>query len=137
MGVNILIAGSEKGKGVVVNNKSKNETFMKMLELRAGLGFGAKKFRVVFVFDNEKAFNGFANSGWEFGGQSKAAAKTGDKGGAMRIGELPSCSPRATPQGSFGFPPVTCHQLRACRPLSERSTIGCLHIEEGTGHGHR
>jgi len=25
----------------------------------------------------------------------------------------------------------------ACRLVSERSTIGCLHIEEGTRHGHR
>jgi lipid-binding SYLF domain-containing protein len=83
LGVKILLAGSGKGQGIAVNNKSKNETFMKMLELQAGLGFGVKKFRVVFVFDNEKALNSFVNSGWEFGGQSTAAAKTGDKGGAM------------------------------------------------------
>jgi lipid-binding SYLF domain-containing protein len=83
LGVKILVAGSGKGQGIAVNNKSKKETFMKMLELQAGLGFGVKKFRVVFVFDNEKALNSFVNSGWEFGGQSTAAAKTGDKGGAM------------------------------------------------------
>jgi lipid-binding SYLF domain-containing protein len=83
LGVKILVAGSGKGQGVAVNNTSKKETFMKMLELQAGLGFGVKKFRVVFVFDNEEAFNGFVNSGWEFGGQSTAAAKAGDKGGAM------------------------------------------------------
>jgi lipid-binding SYLF domain-containing protein len=56
---------------------------MKMLELQAGLGMGAKKFHVVFVFDNEKVFNDFVNSGWQFGGQSTAAAKVGDQGGAM------------------------------------------------------
>ena len=83
MGVKILVAGSGKGQGIAVNNKSKNETFMKMIELQAGLGFGVKKFRVIFVFDNEKALNSFVNSGWEFGGQTTAAAKTGDKGGAM------------------------------------------------------
>ena len=38
---------------------------------------------LVFVFDTEPAFNSFVNSGWEFGGQSTAAAKTGEKGGAM------------------------------------------------------
>jgi lipid-binding SYLF domain-containing protein len=38
-----------------------------------------KTFRVVFVFDNEKALNSFVNSGWEFGGQTTAAAKNGDK----------------------------------------------------------
>jgi lipid-binding SYLF domain-containing protein len=83
MGVKILLAGSGKGKGIAVNNKTKKETFMKMLELQAGLGIGVKKFSVVFVFDNDKALDSFINSGWEFGGQATAAAKTKDKGGAM------------------------------------------------------
>jgi lipid-binding SYLF domain-containing protein len=55
---------------------------MKMLELQAGLRFGVEKFRVVFVFDNQKALKSFVNSGWQFGGQATAAAKTADKGGA-------------------------------------------------------
>ena len=83
VGVKILFAGSGDGKGIAVNNRSKQETFMKMLELQAGLGMGVEKFRVVFVFDNEKAFNSFVSSGWEFGDQATAAAKAGDKGGAM------------------------------------------------------
>jgi lipid-binding SYLF domain-containing protein len=83
LGVKILLAGSGKGQGIAVNNQSKNETFMKMLELQAGLGMGVKKFRVIFVFDKEKALNSFINSGWEFGGQTTAAAKNGDKGGSM------------------------------------------------------
>ena len=82
-GVKILLAGSGNGQGVAVNNHTKHETFMKMLQVQAGLGMGVTKFRVVFVFDTEPAFNGFVNSGWEFGGQSTAAAKTGEKGGAM------------------------------------------------------
>jgi lipid-binding SYLF domain-containing protein len=83
LGVKILVAGSGNGKGVAVNNKSKHETFMKMLQVQAGLGVGVKKFRVVFVFDDEKALDSFVNSGWQLGGQSTAAAKTGDKGGSM------------------------------------------------------
>ena len=83
MGVKILVAGSGNGKGVAVNNKTKRETFMKMLELQAGLGMGVKKFSVIFVFDNDKVFNSFVNSGWQFGGQATAAAKTKNKGGAM------------------------------------------------------
>ena len=82
-GVKILMLGSGKGEGIAVNNKSKQETFMKVVELQAGLGFGVKKFSVIFVFDNETAFNSFVNSGWEFGGQTTAAATTGEKGGAM------------------------------------------------------
>jgi lipid-binding SYLF domain-containing protein len=83
LGVKILVAGSGNGRGIAVDNKSKGETFMKMLELQAGPGMGVKKFRVVFVFDNEAAFNNFVNSGWQFGGQSTAAATTGTQGGAM------------------------------------------------------
>ena len=83
-GVKILLAGSGKGKGMAIKNQTGAETFMKMLELQAGLGMGVKKFRVIFVFENEKAFDGFVNSGWEFGGQTSAAAKTSpEKGGSM------------------------------------------------------
>ncbi len=82
-GLKIFMLGSGKGEGIAVNNKSKTETFMKVVELQAGLGFGVKKFSVIFVFDNDKAFDSFVNSGWEFGGQSTVAATTGDKGGAM------------------------------------------------------
>ena len=82
-GIKILLAGSGKGKGIAVNNKTKQETFMKMVELQAGLGMGVKKFSVIFVFESEKALNGFINSGWEFGGQANASAKNGDKGGDL------------------------------------------------------
>ena len=57
---------------------------MKMAEIQAGLGFGAKKFQVVWVFETEAALNNFVNSGWEFGGQATAAAKAGDKGSAYQ-----------------------------------------------------
>ena len=83
LGVKILFGGTGSGKGVAVNNRNKHEIFMKMLEAQAGLGMGIDKFRVVFVFDNEKAFESFVNSGWEFGGQSTVAAKTEDQGGGM------------------------------------------------------
>ncbi len=82
-GVKIFVAGSGTGKGIAVNDKTKKETFMKMIELQAGLGMGVKKFNVVFVFDNDKVFDSFVNSGWEFGGQATAAATTGTKGGQM------------------------------------------------------
>ena len=75
LGVKILVAGSGNGKGIAVNNKTKRETFMKMIELQAGLGMGVKKFSVIFVFDNERAFDSFVDSGWQFGGQTTAATK--------------------------------------------------------------
>ena len=56
---------------------------MKMVEIQAGLGLGAKKFRLVWVFDNYKDVDEFTSSGWELGGQTSAAAKLGDQGGAF------------------------------------------------------
>jgi lipid-binding SYLF domain-containing protein len=78
----IGLAGSGDGEGLAVDNATKNQTFMKMLQLQGGLGFSVEKLRIVFVFDNEKVFNDFVNSGWQWGGQANAAAKTADKGGA-------------------------------------------------------
>ena len=58
---------------------------MKMLEVQAGLGMGVKKFKVIFVFDTQKAFDDFVNSGWEFGGETSAAAKTRRKAERWRV----------------------------------------------------
>jgi lipid-binding SYLF domain-containing protein len=65
----ILVAGSGTGKGVAVDTKTKKETFMKMFEVQAGLGFGVKKFRLVWVFETPDALKSFIDSGWELGGQ--------------------------------------------------------------------
>ena len=80
----ILAAGSGRGSGVAVDNATQKVTYMKMLELQAGLGMGVKKFSVIFVFETKQALQKFINSGWEFGGQTTAAAKGGDSGGSYQ-----------------------------------------------------
>ena len=87
-GMKIFVAGSGKGTGVAVDNKSKKEVFMDMLELQAGLGMGVKKFNLVWIFETPKALSTFINSGWELGAQTSAAAKAGDKGASFQ-GALP------------------------------------------------
>lgn len=79
-GMKLLVAGSGTGKGVAVNNRTKAVTYMKMAEVQAGVGFGVKKFRLVWVFDNAAALDKFVNAGWEFGGQATASAKAGGQG---------------------------------------------------------
>ena len=83
-GTKILVVGGGAGKGLAVNRKTKAETFMKMVELQTGLGFGVKKFSLVFVFANQAALDKFVNSGWEFGGQISAAAQYQGEGAAMQ-----------------------------------------------------
>jgi lipid-binding SYLF domain-containing protein len=82
MGVNVLLLSTARGSGLAVNNKSKQETFMKMGSVGAGLGMGVKDYVVIFIFENDKALAQFLNSGWSGSAQADAAAKAGDKGGA-------------------------------------------------------
>jgi lipid-binding SYLF domain-containing protein len=83
-GVKILVAGGGKGQGIAVDNGTHKVTYMKMRELQAGLGMGAKRFSTIFVFETKAALEKFINSGWEFGGQTTAAAKSGDGGGSYQ-----------------------------------------------------
>lgn len=83
-GAKILVAGAGRGSGIAVDNATQKVTYMKMREIQAGLGMGVKKFSTIFVFENKAALEKFINSGWEFGGQSTAAAKTGDGGGSLQ-----------------------------------------------------
>ena len=61
---------------------------MKMVEVQAGLGFGIKKFRLVWVFETPAAFDSFVNSGWELGAQATAAAQLSGQG-AWAAGAMP------------------------------------------------
>jgi lipid-binding SYLF domain-containing protein len=81
-GTNLFVLSTARGSGIAVASGSKQETFMKMVSAGAGLGIGVKDYSVIFVFENDKAFNGFLDSGWSGSAQADAAAKAGDKGGA-------------------------------------------------------
>ena len=83
VGVKILLAGTGMGKGIAMDNAAGKETFMKMVEVQAGLGMGIKKFNVIFVFGNSEVLNDFVESGWQFGGQATAAAKYKEEGDAL------------------------------------------------------
>jgi len=82
-GFKFIFMGGAGGEGLAVNNVTKQETFMKMAEFQPGLGFGAAKFRIVFVFETPEAFNSFVTSGWEAGANAMAVAKTQGEGGAL------------------------------------------------------
>lgn len=83
-GMKIMVAGGGRGKGIAVDNATKKVTYMKMREIQAGLGMGAKKFSTIFVFENKAALNRFIDGNLDFGGQTTAAAKTGDGGGGLQ-----------------------------------------------------
>src|SRR5271167_3448011 len=81
-GVHVLLVSSAHGSGMTVNSETKQETFMKMISAGAGLGVGVKDYRVIFVFEDQKALDSFVNSGWQASTDADAAAKTSTKGAA-------------------------------------------------------
>jgi lipid-binding SYLF domain-containing protein len=80
-GLKLFFAGGTTGKGMVVNLRTNRQTFMKMLQVQGGLGFGVNQNRLIFVFTNEQALRNFINQGWEFGGQVNLSAMAGGQGG--------------------------------------------------------
>lgn len=74
-GLTLGAIGGGIGKGLAVAKPSGAETFMRFVEGSAGVGLGIKKYDVIFVFQDEKAFNDFVNIGWQAGGKGTVAAK--------------------------------------------------------------
>ena len=79
-GVKLFFAGGTTGKGIVVNQRTQRQTFMSMVQVQGGLGFGVNQNRLIFVFTNEQALRNFVNQGWEFGSQANLSAMAGGQG---------------------------------------------------------
>jgi lipid-binding SYLF domain-containing protein len=85
--VNLILASFGGGYGVVHDNRSGADTYLKMGEVGLGFGAGIKDFRIVMVFHNSDAFARFMDYGLAVGAQADAAAVASDKGAAVG-GEL-------------------------------------------------
>lgn len=82
-GVNLFVLSSGNGKGLLINNSSGKETYMKMISFGAGLGIGLKSYYAIFVFDNKTVFNDFIDNGWSADGQADATADAGETGSSV------------------------------------------------------
>lgn len=80
--VNVFLMSTENGYGVVHDNKTGKDTYMKMAGAGVGLGMGVKDYRAIFVFKDEAMMHTFVEKGMSFGGQTDVAAKTGEEGAA-------------------------------------------------------
>ncbi len=80
-GIKLLFAGGRQGRGMVVNNRTHRQTFMRMIGVQAGLGLGIARTRLIFVFETQSALQNFINQGWEFGASGSLAAAAGGEGG--------------------------------------------------------
>lgn len=79
-GLKIFLAGGGNGYGVLHDNTTGTDTFMRMAEVNVGLGVGAKDFRAVFVFNKPGVMHTFADKGWDFGADAEAGAKVNREG---------------------------------------------------------
>lgn len=95
-GAQLLFVGGSGGRGIVRDNLTGKDTFMKVGSVSAGLGVGFKDTRLVLIFSNRTVLKDFLDKGWTFGGETAAVAKADDKGGST--GELES------PQGIKVYP---------------------------------
>ena len=82
IGINLFLLSTASGWGVVHNQSTGQDTYMKMYSAGIGIGLGVKDFRGVFVFTKADALDNFVEKGWQAGAQVDAAAKAGEKGGA-------------------------------------------------------
>ena len=87
VGFKLIIGGGAKGKGIAVRNSDKQRYYMKMVAAAPGLGIGAERFRLIFLFHTEHAFDHFVNNGWEAGANAMALFKTHstDEGGVKQV----------------------------------------------------
>lgn len=81
-GINLLLVSGGGGRGVVVDNRTGENTFMNMAEIGAGLGIGVEDVRVIFIFHNAAALDDFIANGVTIGASATAAAKIDDRGDA-------------------------------------------------------
>jgi len=82
-GMKIIVAGGTEGRGILVDQKTGQKTYMRMAQLNVGLGYGLQDARLVFVFQDRKALEGFATQGWDFSGKADLAASAQGEGGSL------------------------------------------------------
>lgn len=81
--VNVIFASFGGGIGVVRDNATRADTYMRMGEVGVGIGAGVQDFRVVFVFHSDEALERFMDVGLSVGGNADASARAGDLGAAV------------------------------------------------------
>ena len=72
------------GNGVAVHKKSGARTYMKMGTVGVGFGLGGQKYQVLFLFQDEKTFNNFVETGWQ--ADASASAQAGGTGAGAQTG---------------------------------------------------
>ena len=86
-GVKILFVGSSQGRGLAYNNQTGETVYLRMNELSAGLGLGAKEYNLVFLLNTRDAWENFIAGKTRFGAGAQASADDGYSGGTIEGAE--------------------------------------------------
>lgn len=79
-GMNLGFISTQRGGGILTDNRSGEEIYMKMFSAGGGIGLGIKEFAAIFVFHTDAAIDQFVTEGWDFSGQADARAKYDEEG---------------------------------------------------------
>lgn len=80
--VKLGLWGTDHGRGVAVNNETGERVYVKMREVTVGLNIGAKEYDLLFIIENQKAWERFISGNIKFGAEFTAAATDDVSGGA-------------------------------------------------------
>ena len=82
-GVKVLFIGSAHGRGIAFNNHTGEKYYLRMKELSAGLGIGAKEYNLIFLINTRDAWENFIAGKTRFGAGAEASADDGVSGGTI------------------------------------------------------
>jgi len=83
VGVNLFLVATERGGGILRDNRSGKDIYMQMFSAGGGMGMGVKDMSLIFIFHTVQAMEDFQKEGWDFSGKADASAESGDKGMGM------------------------------------------------------
>ncbi len=75
-----FVVSGAGGMGVAVDKATGKRTYMKMGSAGVGLSFGARRFDLVILFENQEHLNNFVHGGWDSSATAEATAGTQSKG---------------------------------------------------------
>ena len=78
--VNWGFFGSDRGRGLAYNQELDKKIYVKMSEVKLGVSFGAKEYDLLFIIQNQEAWESFVSGKIKFGTEVSAQASDGVNG---------------------------------------------------------
>ena len=86
-GIKFGLFGDAHGRGVAINNQTGERVYLRMKELSAGFGIGAKEYDLIFLLNTREAWDNFIIGKIRFGASAEASADDGVSGGTIEGAE--------------------------------------------------